>query len=201
MKYLKATLVILFLTTFNYLPKAQEVNTISNHVSWNLSDMVFQRFTIEAERSFGKEKKIFVNIPVSVRFGNVNQSFESGGDYLPFPINDFTDESDWYVGLGVNFSPTPAKYKFRFLIGAEIRIGEATHIDQSTYYDPLSSNHVANEIETRYTHTAFLINVGFKFYPMDNFFMGLKIAPGIYTNHNNNLMTFVSPGLKIGMSF
>ena len=142
-----------------------------------------------------------MNIPLSVRFGNVDQSFQTEGNYLPFPLNDFTDESDLYIGLGVNFSPTPAKYKFRFYLGTEIRIGEATHIDQSTYYDPVSSYHEANEIEKRYTHIAFLINVGFKFYPMENFFMGVKLAPGIYTNHNNNLMTYVSPGLKIGMSF
>lgn len=201
MKYLKAIIIIVLIITFHFFSKAQETSILSNHISWNLSDMVFQRLTMEVEKSFGKEKKISVNIPLSVRFGNVDQSFQTGDNYLPFPLNDFTDESDWYIGIGLNFSPTPANYRFRFYLGTEIRLGEATHVNHTDYYDPVSSYYEINEVENRYTHTAFLINVGLKFYPMDNFFMGVKLAPGIYTNHNNNLKTYVSPGLKIGISF
>lgn len=197
-------LIILGLMVLISLPNilAQDHTIRRNHFSWNMSDMIFQRVTFDFER-INKNGKMSVIIPLSVRFGPAKSEFSyQSYNYMPVPfINEMLDETDWYIGVGFLLYPTDNLNKFKFFFGPEIRYGEATHIVNSTYYDSYVDQYIENNDEEHYSNISFLMNAGFKFYPMEQMYIGLKMAIGAYSKQNNSIDMLVSPGLKIGLSF
>lgn len=172
-----------------------------NSVSWNMSDMIFKRLTLDYDRLSSNGKLSFI-IPVSVRFGPAGDQFSSHSPSIPMPNTDqMLDETDWYIGLGFLFYPGGSDHPFRFLFGPEIRYGEATHLLSTGYYDHSMNTYIEKDEEIHYSNTAFLFNVGFKYYPVDQLYMGFKMAMGIFSNYSNGIEPLVSPGLKLGFSF
>ena len=180
---------------------AQENTIWRNNFSWNMSDMIFQRVTFDFER-INKNGKIAVIIPLSVRFGPAKSELSYSYSNLPVPlVNKMLDETDWYIGLGFLLYPLGNLNKFRFFFGPEIRYGEATHVVNSSYYDSYVDQNIEDNDEVHYSNISFLMNAGFKFYPLEQLYMGLKIAIGAYSKQNNGIDMLVSPGLKIGLNF
>ncbi len=210
---MKQFIIILVLLVY-FLPdsNAQQTQHKKNNISWNLIDMGLQRFSFEYERMTNDGKMSFT-LPLSYRFGEA-------GRYIDYNDNDvsevntypdfsqFRDESDWYVGLGFMFHPIENAKKVQLFFGPEIRFGEATHVDKyliypedydytSSYYEPGTEERT----EIHYTYSAFLANVGLKYYPIDQLFLGIKLGIGAYGSHSNGLNGIISPALRMGFSF
>lgn len=181
---------------------AQEKPLLRNSISITMSDIIFQRFTFDFERAV-KDGKMSVIVPLSVRFGSPKSEldYNSNSD-LPFPfIGDMLDETDWYIGLGFLFYSGSQQKKIKFFFGPEIRYGDATHVNVTSHYDDQYENRIEERIELHYSSPSFLMNAGFKIYPVEQMFVSLKLAIGAYTNYYNNVSMLVSPGIKIGLSF
>lgn len=215
---MKQYLSFLFLLVF-CIPQsmAQDSDMKKNNISWNLIDMGLQRFSFQYER-MTNDNKVSITLPMSYRFGEPGKFISSDGsddsdgstvEISPsFDFSDFRDESDWYIGLGFMFHPIANAKKVQFFFGPEIRFGEATHVDSyypydeeydytSSYYEPGTET----KAEIQYTYSAFLVNVGLKYYPIDQLFLGVKLGVGAYGSHSNGLNAIISPALRMGFSF
>lgn len=196
-------LILIALIILVATPKlmSQEETMHRNSIAWNMSDMIFKRLTLDFDRLSSNGKMSFI-VPISVRFGPPGDQFSSNSSSIPLPNTDnMLDETDWYIGIGFLFYPGGSDQKFRFLFGPEIRYGEATHLSYNGYYEYSIDSYMEEDYEIHYSNTAFLFNVGFKYYPVDQLYMGLKIALGAFSNYSNGIEPLVSPGLKLGFSF
>lgn len=193
---------------------AQDASFKKNNISWNLIDMGLQRFSFQYERMTNDNKMSFT-LPMSYRFGepgkliSSDDSDNSTTEISPFSsFSEFKDESDWYVGLGFMFHPIANAKKVQLFFGPEIRFGEATHVVYSNTYDEendYTSSYQEpgydNKTKISYTYSAFLANVGLKYYPIDQLFLGVKLGVGAYGSHSNGLNGIISPALRMGFSF
>lgn len=202
--------VFLLLTIILFLPQvfSQDDKQPQNNISWNLIDMGLQRFTMDYERMTKTGNMSFI-IPISYRFGEFHRTVDDYNSYNYSPIgdlDDFKDESNWYVGFGFMFHPISKPTKVKFFFGPEIRFGGATHRYDYYYYeeyDYISSDFAPSEEvqEIKYAYAAFLVDVGIKYYPIKQLFMGVKIGVGAYGNHENSINAIISPAFKMGYSF
>lgn len=199
--------VLLLLISILFYPQvfSQDEKELQNNITWNLIDMGLQRFTMDYER-MNKNGNMSVIIPVSYRFGEIHRSYDNYSyNYSPIgDLDDFKDESIWYVGFGFMFHPISKPTKVKFFFGPEIRFGAASH--RAFYYDDeydyVSSDYSPDdEQKIEYAYAAFLIDVGIKYYPVKQFFMGVKIGFGAYGNHEDSINAIISPALKMGYSF
>lgn len=206
----KCILLLLSIVLFSPQGYSQEESQTRNNITWNLVDMGLQRFTMDYER-MNKNGNMSVIIPLSYRFGDINRSVDTYS-YSPVgDIEDFRDESEWYIGFGFMFHPISKPTKVRFFFGPEIRFGEASHINYyyiDDYYiddyEYSSSYYQTNEdyrTKKRYAYAAFLVDVGLKYYPIKQLFMGVKVGIGAYGNHEDSLNGIISPAFKMGYSF
>jgi len=189
--------LVLLLTLVLILPavKAQEESMSPsfgrNNISLMLSDVVLKRVSFEYEHIFGDEGNMSINIPGSVSVGEAEDIYG--------------DEVEWWGGLGMKLYPT-GQGKIRYFFGPEVRVISAKNYNEGVYdvnYYPGWAEEIPYERE-QYIHTAFLLNNGMIYEPVQNFVFTVNMGLGFMARDKktgDGIMPMATPSVRMGIRF
>jgi hypothetical protein len=159
-------------------------NLAPNLFSYNLFDLVWNRFTVSYERIL-KNGKTGIKVPVSFGY-NYNDEY-----------TNFDFRTIFGSGIGVNFYPT-GQGKWKYFMGPELNMGYGKEQQYYYYYDEWG-NYVGEELQNLESfYGKFLINNGVIFTPVANFSVSAFVSLGVrYVDKSN----FDNEGIKTDGAF
>jgi len=158
-----------------------------NNVSIFLSDIVLKRLSFEYEHVFGDQGNMSINVPFSIALAEVTDIYD--------------DQVKWWVGIGMKLYPT-GQGKIRYFLGPEIRVISASY--SGYYYDHYDYYTEQHDVSENYIHTAFLLNNGFIYEPVENFIFTINLGLGLMARDektNDGIRGIATPSVRMGFRF
>lgn len=185
--------LIVFMSLIFIVPglKAQDENEAAafgrNNISLMLSDVVLKRISFEYEHIFGDDGNMSITIPGSFAIGEAEDVYG--------------DELEWWGGLGMKLYPT-GQGKIRYFFGPEVRVISAKYYGEYVlYHDGWAENVVEDE---QYIHTAFLLNNGMIYEPVEHFVFSVNLGLGFMARDKktgDGIMPMATPSVRMGFRF
>lgn len=143
---------------FGDIPRVSPDELGNNIISLNVFSLLTQNITIQYERILGKNRRLGLNVPVSINMlGTSSSAFESTSLYNTRRI--------YYTGLDVNFYPL-GQGQSRFLLGPSFRAGEVQsrgyYYTEPAIYPPIHTY----TGPLRHSYFSFLVQMGFVWCPV-----------------------------------
>lgn len=168
-------------------PTTENLEFDRNNVSIFLSDVVLKRMSFEYEHIFGDQGNMSINIPFSIAIAEVSDVWD--------------DQVHWWVGIGMKLYPT-GQGKIRYFLGPEIRVISASYTGY--YYDYYENYTEQHDVSEEYIHTAFLLNNGFIYEPVENFIFTINLGLGLISREQSSytdIEFYATPSVRMGFRF
>ena len=182
---------VLVLPSIKAQEESEQADFGRNNFSLMLSDVVLKRISFEYEHIFGDEGNMSINIPGSYAIGEAEDVYG--------------DEVEWWGGLGMKLYPT-GQGKIRYFFGPEVRVISAKNYYEGVY-DVIYYDGWAEEVpyeKEQYIHTAFLLNNGMIYEPVEHFVFTVNLGLGFISRDKktgDGIMPMATPSVRMGFRF